>query len=122
MSYTVYRQSDLRTVMQTQGDDIDNDYFHLFTWRSIVCVDTIRMIIYDIEVSVIRGLLNHVMNMKVETPATLPLSSAFTSTPIGGYRDGNVSSIIITSSVVVGVDIVQINQASGVVFLLSSTP
>lgn len=107
--------------MQPQGDDIDNDDFHLFTWRFIVCIDTIRTFIYDIEVSIIRGLLNHFMNVKVETPTTLPPSSAFTSTPIDGYCDGNVSSIIITSSVVVGVDIVQINQASGVVFLLSST-
>lgn len=61
------------------------------------------------------------MNMKVETPTTLPHSSALTSTTIDGYCGENVSSTIIMTSVVVGVDIVKINQASGLVFLLCPT-
>lgn len=107
--------------MLPRGDDKDEDDFHLFTRRFTACRYRYPTIIYDVEVLLIRGLLNHFMNMKVGTPTTLPHSSTLTSTSIDSYCGEFVSSTIIMTSVVVVVDIVKINQASGVVFLLCST-
>lgn len=51
---------------------------------------------YDIVVLLIRGLLNHFMNMKVETPTALPHSSALTSISMDGCCGEDVSSTIIS--------------------------
>lgn len=60
--------------MLPRGDDKDEDDFHLFTRRFTACRYRYPTIIYDIEVLLIWGLLNHFMNMKVGTPDD---SSAF---------------------------------------------
>lgn len=57
--------------MLPRGDDKDEDDFHLFTRRFTACRYRYPTIICDIEVLLIRGLLNHFMNMKVGTPRRL---------------------------------------------------
>lgn len=77
--------------MLPRGDDTDEDDFplqlftraylpHVYRYPTYIHVHTI---IYDIEVLLIRDLLNHFMKRKVETPTTLPHSSA--SIPTSHY-------------------------------------
>lgn len=73
--------------MLFRGDDKDEDDFHVFARRFTAWIGTLLRTYIHMKRPItilryyilIRGLLNHFMKMKVETPTTLPYSSARTS-------------------------------------------